>query len=421
MKFLLKQVYITDSSSPYQHSRKDILISNGIITAIADTINEKADREISAENLHVSNGWIDVFSHFCDPGFEYRETLQTGAAAAAAGGYTRVMVMPNTKPVIDNKSLVEYVVQQSKYLPVQIIPIGSVTRNTEGKELAEMYDMNNSGAIAFSDGLNPLQTAGILLKALQYVKAFNGVIIQIPEDKTIAPHGLINEGIVSTRLGLPGIPMMAEELVVARDIKLARYADSKLHFTAVSSPKSLEYIKRAKDAGLQVSCSVTPYHLAFCDEDLQGYDSNLKVNPPLRSRKDMMALRTAIADGTIDCIASHHIPQNWDSKTCEFEYAKFGMIGLQTCYPVLRTILPEVSEDRLIALLTSNAARIFDLNPGTIQLNGMANLSLYQPDKPYTFNKSNNKSKSINSPFVDRPLTGNVYGIINGDQIVLNA
>ena len=420
MKCLLKQVYITDTGSPHHHSRKDILIADGIITRIADHISENADQVIEAEDLYVSAGWTDVFAHFCDPGYEYKETLQSGAAAAAGGGFTTVFVIPNTKPAMDAKSQVEYVVQQSKSLPVNIVPIGAVTKNTDGKELAEMYDMNNSGAIAFSDGLNPVQSAGILLKALQYVKAFNGVIIQIPDDKTIAPQGLINEGIVSTRLGLPGKPMMTEELIVARDIKLARYAGSKLHFTGVSSPKSLEYIKRAKDGGIQVTCSVTPYHLSFCDEDLLSYDTNLKVNPPLRTREDMMALRKAVADGTIDCIATHHMPQDWDNKTCEFEYAKNGMIGLETCYGVLKTVLPDVSEDRWIELLSKNAASIFGLETGTVTENAKANLTLFQPGKRYEFTKDTIKSKSQNSPFIGKQLTGKAYGIIKEEKIVLN-
>jgi len=420
MRFLLKQVYITDPHSPHPRSRKDIFIDNGIIKAIADQLSEPADQVVELDNLLVSPGWMDVFAHFCDPGYEYKETLQTGAAAAAAGGFTTVFAIPNTRPAIDAKSQVEYIVQQSKSLPVQIIPLGAITKNTEGKELAEMYDMNKSGAIAFSDGLNPLQPAGILLKALQYIKSFNGVIIQIPDDKTIAPHGLINEGLVSTRLGLPGKPMMAEELMVARDIKLARYADSRLHFTGVSSPKSLEYIKRAKDGGIKVTCSVTPYHLAFCDEDIYSYDTNLKVNPPLRTRQDMQALRMAVADGTVDCIATHHLPQDWDNKTCEFEYAKNGMIGLQTCYPVLKTMMPGVSEERWVELLCINPRTIFGLPLPVIKENNYASLTMFQPGKQYVFAKEDIKSRSQNSPFIGVTFTGKVAGIINGEKMLLN-
>jgi dihydroorotase len=421
MKCLIKQVYITDPHSPHHRSRKDIFIVDGIIKSVADAISETADQLIMLDGLSVSPGWMDVFSHFCDPGYEFKETLQTGAAAAAAGGFTTVFVIPNTKPVVDAKSQVEYIVQQSKSLQVQIIPIGAVTKNTEGKELAEMYDMNNSGAVAFSDGLNSIQASGILLKALQYVKPFNGVIIQLPDDKTIAPHGLMNEGLVSTRLGLPGKPAMAEELMVARDIKLARYAESKLHFTGISSAKSLEYIKRAKDSGIQITCSVAPYHLAFCDEDLYTYDTNLKVNPPLRTKEDMMLLRKSVADATIDCIATHHIPQDWDNKTCEFEYARNGMIGLQTCYPVLKTIMPEVSDERWIEMLCTNPRSIFGLEIPEIKENAKANLTLFQPQTNFEFTKEQIKSKSFNSPFIGKQFTGKVAGVINGDKTILNS
>lgn len=258
MKILIKQASIVDPSSPFNGQTADIFIENGIITRIGSSLTEKADKEIVVPGLHVSPGWVDVFANFADPGYEFKETLETGTAAAAAGGYTDVFVIPNTNPCIHNKSNVEYIVQKSKSFAVNIHPIGAITKNTEGKELAEMYDMKASGAVAFSDGINSVQSAGLLVKALQYIKPFDGILIQVPDDKSINPHGLMNEGIISTQLGLPGKPAMAEELIVARDIKLTRYADSKLHFTAVSSKKSLEYIKRGKDSGAAVSCSVTP-------------------------------------------------------------------------------------------------------------------------------------------------------------------
>ena len=364
MKVLIKQATIISSSSPFNGQTKDILITNGTITAIGDAISEKADQQIEQPGLCISIGWMDVFSNFADPGFEYKETLETGAKAAAAGGFTDVMVIPNTNPVVHSKSQVEYIIQKSKSLAVNIHPIGAVTKNAEGKDLAEMYDMHQSGAAGFGDGVNSIQSSGIMLKALQYVKSFNGTVIQIPDDKSIGTNGLMNEGIISTRLGLPGKPTIAEELLVARDIKLARYADSKLHFTGVSSAKSLEYIKRAKDGGLHVSCSVTPYHLFFTDTDIQQYDTNLKVTPPLRTATDREALLKAVADGTVDCIASHHFPQNWDSKTCEFEYAREGMIGLESLFGVVRELVIsnlEFGLENLVNLLSINPRKIFGI------------------------------------------------------------
>ncbi|MEI9959393.1 MAG: dihydroorotase [Ferruginibacter sp.] len=422
MKFLIKQAKIISSSSPFNGQTKDILIIDGVISSISDTISDKDAQVIAQNGLCVSIGWMDSFSSFADPGYEYRETLETGAKAAAAGGFTDVLVLPNTNPVVHSKSQVEYIVQKAKGLAVTIHPIGAVTKNAEGKDLAEMYDMHQSGAVAFGDGTNPIQSAGLLLKALQYVKSFDGTVIQIPDDKSIGANGLMNEGIISTQLGLPGKPTIAEELLVARDIKLARYAGSKLHFTGVSSAKSLEYIKRAKDSGVQVTCSVTPYHLFFTDSDMQSYDTNLKVNPPLRLESDRQALLKAVADGTVDCIASHHFPQNWDNKTCEFEYAKEGMIGLESLFGVLGELSTSASLSigNLVDILSITPRKIFGLAIPEIKEGTTACLTLFNADEKYTFEEKMIKSKSKNSPFVGKKLKGKVIGIVNKDKVELN-
>ncbi|NOT90503.1 dihydroorotase [Ferruginibacter sp.] len=422
MKVLIKQARIISPHSPFNGHTKDILITDGIISKIDDAISEKPDQLIEQEGLSVSIGWMDIFSNFGDPGHEYKETLETGAKAAAAGGFTDVLVLPNTSPVVHSKSQVEYIVQKSKSFAVNIHPIGAVTKNTEGKELAEMYDMHQSGALAFGDGINPIQSAGIVLKALQYVKSFDGTLIQIPEDKSIGANGLINEGIISTQLGLPGKPTIAEEILVARDIKLAQYADSKLHFTGVSSAKSIEYIKRAKEAGINVSCSVTPYHLFFTDTNMQDYDTNLKVNPPLRTETDRQALLKAVADGTVDCIASHHFPQNWDGKTCEFEYAKDGMIGLESLFGVLGSSVVNAQWpiEQSVEMLSVNPRKIFGIALPEIKEGATACLTLFNAEEEYVFDESMIQSKSKNSALVGKKLKGKVIGIINKGKIELN-
>lgn len=418
MKILIRKAHIIDPSSPFHHTVQDIFIQNNAITDIGAGLSAKADQVIDTAGLHVSPGWVDVFAHFNDPGYEFKETLETGASAAAAGGFTHVFVVPNTKPVLDSKSQVEYIKRKSAYLPVNIHPIGAITKNAEGRELAEMYDMQASGAIAFSDGVNSVQSSGLLLKALQYVRAFNGVIIQIPDDTTVGTYGLMNEGVVSTRLGLPGKPAMSEELMVARDLKLARYTESRIHFTGISSAKSLEYIQRSKQGGIEVTASVTPFHLYFTDEDLVGYDTNLKVLPPLRTGKDRQALREAVQQNIIDCIATHHQPHEWDSKTCEFEVARFGMIGLETCFGLMRTV--GIAADKFVQLAAANPRRIFGLPAATIKQGEPADLTLFLPDETFILEERHIRSKSKNTPFIGKQLTGRVIGIINGDKLFLN-
>ncbi len=328
------------------------------------------------------------------------------------------MLIPNTSPVTDTKAQADYLVQKGKQTPVNIHPIAAITRKTEGKDLAEMYDMHQAGAIAFGDGIHPVQSAGLLLKALQYVKTIDGTVIQLPDDNSIGANGLMNEGIVSTRMGLPGKPIVAEELMVARDIKLARYTESRLHFTGISSPKSLEYIKRGKEGGIQISCSITPYQAFFCDEDLAGYNTHLKLNPPLRTRNDMLAIRQALLDGSVDCIASHHLPQHWDGKACEFEYARYGMISLETMFAVVTTI--GLDPQTFVQMQAVNARRLFGLPVPEIAEGADACLTIFAPAAAFTPDEKNIRSKSKNSPFTGMPLKGKVIGIVNKAQVHLN-
>ena len=418
MNALIKKATIICPTSPFNLKVKDVLIIDGIIKAVEDNISEENSQIITGNNLHLSIGWMDTFADFAEPGNEHRETLESGANAAAAGGFTDVMLVPNTLPTVSSKAQIEFLIERSKLVPVTVHPIGAVTNNAEGTALTEMYDMHNSGAVAFGDGRKSIQLAGILLKALQYVSAKNVVIIQVPDDKSISEGGMMNEGIVSTKLGLPGNPAMAEEVMIARDIALLHYTDSHLHITGVSTKKGIDLIKNAKKEGLQITCSVTPYHLFFSEEDLVDYDTNLKVNPPLRTREDVLALQNALRSGVIDCISSHHTPQCADDKICEFEYAKNGMITLQTVYGTVNTVVNNT--ELLVKIFTENNRKVFGLNLPVIETAAVACLTIFEPATNYNFEEKDILSKSKNSAFIGKQMKGKVIGIINKNKLVLN-
>ena len=420
MTILLRQVKIADQHSPFNGQLKDILLQDAVLVSIQDDYNGSADQIVDLPGTIVSTGWVDPFTHFCDPGYEHRETLVTGAAAAQAGGFTTVFVVPNTQPVIDNKTQVNYIIQQNHQLPIQVLPIGALSKKNEGKDLAEMIDMHQAGSVAASDGLYPVQSTLLFLKALQYVKTFDGVVIQMPIDKSLGSLGLMNEGITSTQMGLPGIPAIAEELMIARDIELLKYTNSKLHITGVSTAKGIELIDAGKKAGLALTCSVTPYHLYFNETDLSTYDTLLKVFPPLRTKADQQALLRAVENGVVDCISSHHQPQDWDGKTIEFEYAKAGIASIETSFATVNHLLPQLKDETIANLFANNARQIFNLPSKSIQEGQSIELTLFSREAASTFTKSNSKSKSANSPFWDKTLKGEVIGTYSKGQLHLN-
>jgi dihydroorotase len=419
MDILVRHARIIDPASPHHLQQTDILISNGKIASIGDS-SAAADTVIDIPGLSISPGWVDVFAQFCDPGQEFRETMESGAAAAASGGFTDVFLVPNTSPAVHSKAPVEYIAQKSSTLPVTLHPIGAVTKNAEGKELSEMYDMSASGAIAFSDGLHAIQSPGLLLKALQYLKAVGKTLIQLPDDRSVNPGGLVNESVLSTQLGLPGRPAIAEELMIARDIELAGYTASRLHVTGITTARSVALVKAAKEAGLSVTCSVSPAHLWFTEEDLRDYDTNLKLNPPLRSAADREALRQGVLDGTIDCLATHHLPHDTDHKIVEFENAGTGMTGLQTAYSVVTMAVPGLTPERLDAFFSRTPRAIFGLSQPLVAVGQEASLSLFHESAAWTFTKERNLSRSANSPFLGKEMTGKAIGIIHKGRVFLN-
>ena len=414
MQLLLKKVTILSPTSKYHLKKKDILIKNGLIEKIADSINEKVKTVIDEKNVYVSIGFMDLFADFCEPGYEHNDTIATGMKASLAGGFTDICLLPNTNPIIQNRSTIESI--KSKSDLVNLLPLGAVSKNTEGKDLAEMYDMKQGGAIAFTDGKKTIQDAGLLLKALQYIKTFDGVIIEIPENTSISKHGLMHEGIASTKLGMPGKPAISEYIAIQQSLELVSYTNSKIHFTGISTKKSIEIIKQAKKQGLQVTCSVTPYHLLYTDADLETYDSLYKVNPPLRTDEDRKALLKAVEDGVVDSIASHHFPQDWDSKTKEFEYAKNGMITLQTMLPSLLKASSKITLEKWISLLTEKPREILSLPMPIIEEKQPACLTVFNPTEKWNFNTTNNESLSANSPLLNSELIGKIICVINNNQ-----
>jgi dihydroorotase len=421
MDILLKKAKIVSPKSSYNGKTRDILISNGKITKIGTSLNHKKAKIIDEKNLHISAGWFDMNCQLGDPGFEYKEDIKSGTDSAAAGGFTGIACRPNTLPPADSKADIEYILNKSKSSIVDVYPIGALSKETKGEEIAEMFDMHKAGAIAFSDGKKPLANSGVLLRALMYTKAFNGLVINFPHDKQIAPNGYVNESETSTILGLKGIPSLAEEIMINRDVSLLSYTNGKLHFSTISSANSVEIIRKAKKSGLALSSEVAAYHLILDDTNLSDFDSNYKTMPPLRTAKDIKALINGLKDGTIDVICSDHSPQDFESKQKEFEYADFGIIGLETAFAAANTALKKhLSVEEIILKITDNPRKILGLQPVIIEEGETANITLFNPDLKWKPEKKNIKSKSKNSPFINVELTGKSIGIINKGKLYIN-
>lgn len=403
MTILVRQAFIKDKHSTHFNTVKDILISDGVILEIADTIHSSADQTIDESGACVTPGWVDIFTIGTDPGYEFKDDLKSLSHSAVSGGFTHVFVSPNTHPVTQSKTGIDYIVSSCKGRPCRIHPIGAVTKDTNGRELTEMFDMHASGAIAFGDGNKPIQSAGLLIKALQYVSAFDGIIIQIPDDHSVAPHGLMNEGIVSTQIGLPGKPALAEEMMVAREIELSRYTQSNIHITGISLSTSVEMIRKAKKEGVKITCSTTLPHCIFTENDLMGYNTNLKVHPPLRSEKERQAILKAIKEGVIDCISSHHTAQHTDAKMCEFESAGNGTLGLEAMFGILGTT--GLTTDEILECICFRPRKIFKID-GIIEVGKPADMTLFVENLEGTFGLEKNKSKSKNSAYIGHSTKG---------------
>ena len=401
---------------------QDIGIRDGIIEAVGKDLPVPADAEVLAfeGTAHVSPGWFDVGIQTGDPGFEHREDLQSAAKAAAAGGFTAVACFPNTNPAVDSKSAVANIRNKTAGGAVVFYPNGAISVHAEGKDLAELYDMHTAGAVAFSDGSRPVQDAGLLLRALQYVKAFNGLIINWPHHKSIAAGGQMHEGVLSTMLGLKSIPALAEEVTVQRDLSLLAYAGGRLHLHLLSTRKGVELVRAAKAAGLPVTASVAVANLCFTDDCLAEFDSNWKVLPPLRDNSHREALLQGLTDGTIDFICSNHVPWDTEAKNLEFPFAEFGMIGLETAYALCRTYLQEqLSVETLVQKWAISPRRVLGLPIPEIKPGARADLTIFDPEASWTFTEQHIRSKSQNTPFLGQVFKGKVLGIVNRGQVVV--
>ena len=420
MLLLLKNVRIIDGKKDVP--AQDILIRDGLIEAVgANLAPEKGAEVWEWPHACVSPGWFDAGIQACDPGYEHREDLQSAAAAAAAGGYTAVAVFPNTSPAVHSKSEVLYIRNKTAAGPVNFYPIGAVSQGCEGKDLAELFDMHTAGAVAFSDGNKAVQDAGLLLRAMLYARAFNGLIVNEPHHKTIAAGGQMHEGVMSTSLGLKGVPALAEEIMVQRDLSLLEYAQGRLHLHLLSTAKSVALVRAAKKAGLPVTASVAAANLCFTDEKLAAFDSNWKLQPPLRSQSDAEALIDGLLDGTIDFIASNHVPWDEEAKNLEFPYAEFGAIGLETAFALCRTAaVKKLPLDLLIDKISVAPRRVFGLPTPALQPGARAEITVFDPDMAWTLHENDIRSRSRNTPLIGQTLQGRALAIVNKGQAIRN-
>lgn len=413
---LIQSATILFPNSEFYKKEADILIENGIIKKIdqgGGIINDKAI-VIDGTNKMVSPGFFDLNVNFGEPGLETKEDMLSGSKAAIAGGFTGIALQPNTMPPLQSRSEIAFIRNISKDLTVDVHPIGTISKDRKGENLSELYDMKLTGAIAFSDGDHSVQQASLMSRALLYSKGFNGLIMSFAEDRSISGNTKMNEGIMSTLLGMKGNPNLAEEIMVSRDISLAQYNESKIHFSTISTAGSVQLIREAKAKGILVTCDVAAHHLVLTDESVGSFDSNFKVNPPLRIESDRLALLEGLNDGTIDAIVSQHTPHEIEFKLVEFEKASFGIIGLQTVLPlVLKTGLPL---EILIEKLCFNPRQILNIDQPELSVGANANFILFNPNENWIFDKLTNFSKATNNPYFNTELTGKVNFLINRNQ-----
>ncbi len=416
MSILIKSARITDSRSKNHLQTKNIFIdAAGIVQKIGNE-TPKADVVIEGENLHVSIGWMDMRANFADPGLEQKEDLNSGRKAAAAGGFTEVALIPNTEPAIQSKNDVSYITSGNANQLVQLHPVGAITRDCKGEDLTEMIDMHQAGAVAFSDGDKPVWNTDILLKTLLYLQKFDGLLINRPEDKYLTAFGAVHEGLQSTLLGLKGMPAISEEIMIRRDLKLLDYAGGRLHFANISSAEAVKMLKKAKAKEKNITCDVAIANLLYDDSFLEGYDTNFKVNPPLREKGDVKALLKGAKEGLVDVIVSAHSPQDEECKKLEFDLADFGMSTIQTFLPMLLQVFGEEGLPEVMNTFTINPRKILGLPIPEIKTGVVANLTVFDPSAEWKYDDKTNYSRAKNSPLYGTVVKGKAVAVINNGK-----
>jgi len=418
MNILLKSVNISDPSSSHYNSIKDILISDGKIKSIEDNIESKNKKFkiIDCKGKHLSQGWVDLKADFCDPGNEYKETIESGLKAAAAGGYTHVCVLPSTNPFVDGKTQVEYILRKSESSLTKAHPIGSITKKGKGKELSEMYDMNLSGTRLFSDDLNEVST-GMLSRSLLYSKNINATIISLPKESSLSNQTIVNEGLASLKTGLKGDPSISEEIEIEKNLSVLQYTQGKLHLTGISTKKGVEKIKKAKTEGANLTASVNIMNVLFDENEVLNFDTNFKIIPPLRTKEDKEALLKGLKDGTIDAIDSDHRPHEQDEKDVDFQTASFGCIQLQTTFAAFNTFFPK-NTALFIEAVSIKAKNTAQIKEQAIEVGNEVDATLYDPQKEWKMEKKEILSKSFNTPFLNKNLKGKVCAVFRGNKIL---
>ncbi|MFZ9046822.1 MAG: dihydroorotase [Cyclobacteriaceae bacterium] len=416
MSLIIKNAVIIDGQTGPAAVKQDLQIEDGKVKKIGVGLDGK--ESIDVNGAYVTAGLFDNWSHFCEPGLEHKEDINSGLSAAMQGGYTDVVCLPNTSPAVDSKSQLNFLLKSSSDYAVKLYPYACVSQGGRNEVISEMHDLHQNGAIAFTGGVHPITNAELLMKSLQYASSFGGLIVNRPLNLDLSGNGQMHEGEVSTRLGMKGVPSMAEKIAIERDLSILAYAGGKLHLSGISTKEGVSLIRKAKSEGLGVTCDVPIHNLIYTENDLDSYNSNFKLDPPLRSFDDQEALIEGILDDTIDCIASYHIPQDIESKELEFNLADCGMISLQTVIPQLLMLKKRIPLQKLIHKISNAARAIYGRPEVKFEEGAEARFTIIDPTRPWVFNAVSNQSKAINSSLFGKDLLGKATGLVIGNQYI---